>query len=417
MSSLVSLGDFISTQKGYAFKSKWYSKEGHPIVKVSDFTSDSIDSTKLVLIPDDVACNYSRYTLNTNDVIIQTVGSWPSNPASVVGKAVRVPKSVQDALLNQNAVKLIPNEKINNGYLFYLLRSDQFKDYIVGTAQGAASQASITLDSIKAFTFEVPLLSIQQKIASILSSYDNQIENNNYRIAILEDMAQKLYREWFVKFRFPGYEEIEMVVSELGEIPERWEVVSASDTMEINPRTTLTKEGEKPYLSMSYLSENSMVIKGNEYRSGNSGTKFKNSDTLFARITPSLENGKTGYVQFLDDENPIGFGSTEFIVLRSKTLTPEYVYCLARSENFRANAIKSMTGATGRQRVQNSCFDNYFFAQPSEDALKQFTNIVRPMFELINSLHRKNLNLRQQRDLLLPKLISGKLNISKMENI
>ena len=411
MSSLVSLGDFISTQKGYAFKSKWYSKEGHPIVKVSDFTSDSIDSTKLVLIPDDVACNYSRYTLNTNDVIIQTVGSWPSNPASVVGKAVRVPKSVQDALLNQNAVKLIPNEKINNGYLFYLLRSDQFKDYIVGTAQGAASQASITLDSIKAFTFEVPLLSIQQKIASILSSYDNQIENNNYRIAILEDMAQKLYREWFVKFRFPGYEEIEMVVSELGEIPERWEVVSASDTMEINPRTTLTKEGEKPYLSMSYLSENSMVIKGNEYRSGNSGTKFKNSDTLFARITPSLENGKTGYVQFLDDENPIGFGSTEFIVLRSKTLTPEYVYCLARSENFRANAIKSMTGATGRQRVQNSCFDNYFFAQPSEDTLKQFTVIVRSMFELIDFLHRKNLNLRQQRDLLLPKLISGKIDV------
>ena len=148
-----------------------------------------------------------------------------------------------------------------------------------------------------------------------------------------------------------------------------------------------------------------MIIKGNEYRSGNSGTKFKNNDTLFARITPSLENGKTGYVQFLDDENPIGFGSTEFIVLRSKTLSPEYVYCLARSNSFRDNAIKSMTGATGRQRVQNSCFDNYFFAQPSEDVLGKFTEVVRPMFELIDSLHRKNLNLRQQRDLLLPKLI------------
>ncbi len=411
MSSLVSLGDYISTQKGYAFKSKWYTKEGHPIVKVSDFTSDSIDSTKLVLIPNEIAFEYSRYALHTNDVIVQTVGSWPSNPASVVGKAVHVSKSVHGALLNQNAVKIIPNEKIDNGFLFYLLRSDQFKDYIVGTAQGAASQASITLDSIKAFSFDIPLMVIQQKIAAILSTYDDLIENNNRRIAILEEMAQKLYSEWFVKFRFHGHEEIKMVESEVGLIPEGWKIVSASDTMEINPRTTLSKEGEKPYLSMSYLSENSMVIKGNEYRSGNSGTKFKNSDTLFARITPSLENGKTGYVQFLDDENPIGFGSTEFIVLRSKTLTPEYVYCLARSENFRANAIKSMTGATGRQRVQNSCFDNYFFAQPSEDALKQFTNIVRPMFELINLLHRKNLNLRQQRDLLLPKLISGKIDV------
>ena len=162
---------------------------------------------------------------------------------------------------------------------------------------------------------------------------------------------------------------------------------------------------------LQYLSETSMVIKDKEHRTGNSGTKFKNGDTLFARITPSLENGKTGYVQFLDDENPIGFGSTEFIVLRSKTLTPEYVYCLARSNNFRENAIKSMTGATGRQRVQNSCFDTYLLAQPTEDVLNKFSDAVRPMFNLIHSLHKKNQNLKKQRDLLLPKLISGKSSI------
>jgi len=319
-----------------------------------------------------------------------------------------------DMSINQDLKALIPNDKINNDFLLWLVVSKSSELENLGTG---TTVKGIRLEDLRSLEFLLPPLPTQQKIASILSAYDDLIENNNRRISILEEMAQKLYREWFVKFRFPGHEDVKMVDSELGEIPEGWEVVSVSNAMDINPRTTLAREGDKPYIGMSYLSENSMVIKGNEYRSGNSGTKFKNSDTLFARITPSLENGKTGYVQFLDDENPIGFGSTEFIVLRSKTLTPEYVYCLARSENFRANAIKSMTGATGRQRVQNSCFDNYFFAQPSEDALKQFTNIVRPMFELINSLHRKNLNLRQQRDLLLPKLISGKLNISKMENI
>ncbi len=277
-----------------------------------------------------------------------------------------------------------------------------------GTASGRHHVSKSNFCSIKV---DVPSLQTQQKIASILSPYDDLIENNNRRIAILEEIAQKLYKEWFVKFRFPGYEEVKMVESELGLIPEGWGTVTASETMDINPRTTLTREGEKPYLGMSYLSEDSMIIKGNEYRSGNSGTKFKNNDTLFARITPSLENGKTGYVQFLDDENPIGFGSTEFIVLRSKTLSPEYVYCLARSNSFRDNAIKSMTGATGRQRVQNSCFDNYFLAQPSEDVLEKFTEVVRPMFRLIDVLHRKNLNLRQQRDQLLPKLISGKVNV------
>ena len=311
-----------------------------------------------------------------------------------------------DMSINQDLKALIPNDKINNDFLLWLVVSKASELENLGTG---TTVKGIRLEDLRSLEFHLPPISTQQIIASILSTYDDLIENNNRRISILEEIAQKLYREWFVKFRFPGHEDVKMVSSELGDIPEGWEVVSASNTMEINPRTTLTREGEKPYLSMSYLSEDSMVIKGNEYRSGNNGTKFKNSDTLFARITPSLENGKTGYVQFLDDKNPIGFGSTEFIVLRSKTLTPEYVYCLARSENFRANAIKSMTGATGRQRVQNSCFDNYFFTQPNEDVLKQFTNIVRPMFELINSLHKKNQNLKKQRDLLLPKLISGKL--------
>ena len=157
-----------------------------------------------------------------------------------------------------------------------------------------------------------------------------------------------------------------------------------------------------------------MLISDIEEREGNSGSKFQNGDTLFARITPCLENGKTGFVQFLPADDSVAFGSTEFIVLRSRTLCPEYVYALARSDEFRGNAIKSMSGATGRQRVKEACFDSFLLAQPDVETLQRYGEIVRPMFAMIRKLAAKNVNLRATRDLLLPKLISGELDFSTL---
>src|SRR5258708_22953506 len=159
----------------------------------------------------------------------------------------------------------------------------------------------------------------------------------------------------------------------------------------------------------------SMLIDSYEMRFGNGGSKFKNDDTLFARITPCLENGKTGYVQFLPSDQAIAFGSTEFIVLRSKTLCSEYVYLMARSNEFRDNAIKSMTGATGRQRVQVSSFDKFLLAQPDTDTLTAFRELVSPLFRNVYILAQNNANLRQTRDLLLPKLISGELDVEGLD--
>ncbi len=261
----------------------------------------------------------------------------------------------------------------------------------------------------------IPPLTTQHKIAAILSAYDDLVENNTRRIAILEEMAQSLYREWFVHFRFPGHEKKGMVESPLGMIPERWEVVKFSTAVEIDPPTRIPKEGEKPFVSMANLSSVSMLIDSYEMRSGNGGSKFKNDDTLFARITPCLENGKTGYVQFLPSDQAVAFGSTEFIVLRSKTLCPEYVYLMARSNEFRDNAIKSMTGATGRQRVQVSCFDKFLLAHPDTDTLTAFRELVAPIFGSIYILAQKNANLRQTRDLLLPRLISGEVDVERLD--
>ncbi len=206
-----------------------------------------------------------------------------------------------------------------------------------------------------------------------------------------------------------------MKKSELGLIPEGWAPKAVSEIVSINPKTKISKEGLKPFVPMAGLSTDSMAIGEIVSKAGNSGAKFKNGDTLFARITPCLENGKTGFVNFLPTPNSVAFGSTEFIVLRSKTVCPEFVYLLARSDPFRDHAIKSMTGATGRQRVRNECFDNFLIAQPDAGILSLFKNAVEPMFLLIKNLGLRNSNLRTQRYLLLPKLISGEIDVSDLK--
>ena len=280
-----------------------------------------------------------------------------------------------------------------------------------GSQNAAGAVPGVNRNHLHAMEVCVPPLPIQRRIAGILSAYDDLIENSQRRIKILEEMARRLYREWFVHFRFPGHEECRMVESPLGEIPEGWEVKLLPDCVAMNPRVQVPREGIKPFVPMGCLSNDSILISNIESREGNSGSKFQNGDTLFARITPCLENGKTGYVQFLSGSDSVAFGSTEFIVLRSRSLTPELVYLLARSDEFRSVAIKSMSGATGRQRVQEKCFDDYLVIQPSPILLDAFSSVVRPGFDLIYKLHLEIQNLRRTRDLLLPRLLSGQIDV------
>ena len=179
-----------------------------------------------------------------------------------------------------------------------------------------------------------PDTATQMHIADILSAYDDLIENNRRRMALLEEAAQQLYREWFVRLRFPGHEHIRTTDG----VPEGWERVPAPDAIDVNPTTRLSDEVEHWSVEMADLPTDSMVIQQATKREGRSGSKFRNGDTLFARITPCLENGKTAFVDFLE-EGDAARGSTEFIVLRARRVTAEYVYCLARTYGFRENAI------------------------------------------------------------------------------
>ena len=362
-------------------------------ISQTDFAKHFRNDSKAVTIP------------SRDDVVFGIIGS--------IGEPYLVRRTDQFGISSSVAI-LRPNpDIITSEYLFQWVKSNLFQDALYGI-KGGVAQGYVSLEMIRSLPLNYPPISAQRKIAAVLSAYDDLIENNTRRIQVLEEMAQAIYREWFVNFRFPDHENVKIVESELGLIPEGWKVTGVYEAVEVNPTTRTPKDTTKPFVTMQNLSNNSMLINGFEYRIGNSGSKFRDGDTLFARITPCLENGKTGYVQFLASDDAVAIGSTEFIVLRSKTLCPEFVYLMARSDGFRDNAIKSMTGASGRQRVQEACFKEYLLAHPQEPLLSKFRSAVAPMFRQVQILAQKNENLRQTRDLLLPKLVSGEVDVSEL---
>ncbi|QCM12878.1 restriction endonuclease subunit S [Agrobacterium tumefaciens] len=303
--------------------------------------------------------------------------------------------------------------KLDANFLLYSLMGPELQAQIRATGSGATVEHMRVPDAER-LKIRLPDLSTQQRIGTILASYDAFILNNQRRIAILEDMARRLFDEWFVRFRYPGSEAVPLVETDVGMVPEGWAVIRAEEMIDFDPRTKVPKEGIKRFVPMGSLDTVSSVISNWETRSGNSGSKFHNGDTLFARITPCLENGKTGLVNFLE-AGETAFGSTEFTVMRGKGVSSSFVYLLARSEAFRAIAIKSMGGADGRQRVRTEALKGYEFARPTAGLLTNFASIAEPMFEQVRVLANQNSRLRAARDLLLPKLISGEIDVSAVE--
>ncbi|NTY00456.1 restriction endonuclease subunit S [Deinococcus sp. JMULE3] len=354
--------------------------------------------------------------LRKGDIVFEVSGGSRDQP---VGRSVFVTDSLAKApTIPASFCKLIrPQSRIcDPKFIYYTLTSAYISRKLV---QWQTQSTGIINYSFEAFLDEyeidLPPLVTQRKIAAVLSAYDDLIENNTRRVRVLEEMARALYREWFVEYRFPGHEQAEFVEDEQGRRPKAWEWVPVAYAVELDPRTKVDKEAVNPFVPMGSLSENSMVIDPVEQRAGNSGAKFKNGDTLFARITPCLENGKTGLVNFLPDDSATAFGSTEYIVMRSRLVCPEYVYLLARLPEFRSHAEKSMSGASGRQRVRSESLSNYFIALPDKATLASFQALVKPMFAAVFNLSSRNANLRRTRDLLLPKLVSGELDVSQLE--
>ena len=187
---------------------------------------------------------------------------------------------------------------------------------------------------------------------------------------------------------------------------------TVSDYAILNPRRVLTKHQIARSIDMSQLSTSGAFPSGWEMKPFNGGMRFTNGDTLLARITPCLENGKTAFIDFLD-EGEVAFGSTEYIVLAPrKNIPPEMLYCLARYPAFVDYAVKNMNGSSGRQRVSAETIGQFRLPKFDEQNLFRFGEEVTPMFLKMRYNSLENIRLAELRDALLPKLMSGEIDVS-----
>lgn len=401
----VSLEKHVDLVSGPAFKSAKFTenKQDVPLVKGDNIAQGYIDWKKSKYWPQNDVENYSQYWLEEGDVILAMDRPWVTAGLKYSWIKSNDPR----ALLVQRVARIRGQNGLLTDYLRYVVSSKHFSDYIKNI-MGGTNVPHISGKQIKAYEISLPSEPIQEEIIKHLKNYDDLIENNKRRIELLEESARQLYKEWFVRFRFPGHEHVKIIDG----VPEGWERCTASQALDVNPKAFVEKGKEILYVPMASLSESQMTVDASrfELRKKHTTVKFKHGDTLFARITPCLENGKTAYVNFLD-EKEVACGSTEFIVLRGNKVSNQFAYLLSREESFRGNAIKSMIGSSGRQRVQPSCFDKYIVAVAPSTIQEQFDEVVGLAFKQIGVLINQNNQLAKARDLLLPKLMNGEIAV------
>lgn len=302
-------------------------------------------------------------------------------------------------------IETADRSRLNTRYLCYAMNQQL---QLLKTMSSGSTTKFLTLGMLHGLDIPLPAIADQDKIVSVLSVYDDLIENNQKQIKLLEEAAQGLYKEWFVALRFPGHETTPIVDG----VPEGWSMCTAGNVIEFNPKTPLKKGCIKQSVPMTALSTSSMVLNSSEFTmtESNSGAKFRNGDTLLARITPCLENGKTAFVAGITSEEG-AVGSTEFIVMRAKKTNPYMVYLLARTEEFRKTAINSMTGSDGRQRAQVDKIMQFPYLLAPQSTLEAFSQLVEPIFEQVYLKNSQIAQLSQARDRLLPKLMSGEIEV------
>ncbi len=354
-----------------------------------------------------------------------------SREGTYFGIAAEVPAAVR-LCLGQRMVLIRPSPSaVSFRFLRYWLNSPVMARHASGHRDGTVAER-LNLPTIRALPVAVPPLPEQRAIARILGTLDDKIELNRRMNETLEAMARALFKSWFVDFdpvrakaegRDPGLPKpladlfpAHLVDSELGEIPEGWEVATLPEVVDVNPMRALRKGVEAPYLDMANMPTHGHSADAVVDRAFGSGMRFINGDTLVARITPCLENGKTAFVDFLRD-GQVGWGSTEYIVLRPKSPLPEeYAYCLARNAEFRDFAIQSMTGTSGRQRVPAESLAHFRVAVPPKSIAESFGRAVKPRLTRASAAVRESRTLAALRDTLLPKLILGELRVKDAEN-
>ena len=351
---------------------------------------------------------YAKWTtrgfIKPGDVLITT--------EAPVGEVAQVP-SDQTYLITRRVMALqVDPEVADEKFLKYILLDDDNKKKLTNLAHGA-TVPRIYKEDVLEYELLMPPLPTQRKIAAILTAYDDLIENNTRRIQILEEMAQAIYREWFVHFHFPGHEDVRMVDSgtELGEVPEGWEVKKLGDLAESVRRNIKPGELEQmtPYFGLEHLPRKSIALNQWDFVDDVGSTKlaFLKGEILFGKIRPYFH--KVG-VAPLD-----GIGSSDIIVIRPKN--SDYfglILAVVSSKRFVEHSTLTSQG-TKMPRANWDVLVEYPIARPVGNILERYNSFMQEVVDLIHVYIFSNSTLRETRNLLLPKLVSGELDVSELE--
>lgn len=380
------LSDVAKVQSGFAFKSRDWRGDGVPVIKIQNVRAGRVKLEGCSYVSDEVAVTASRYRLYRGDVLVTMSGEIGS---------VGVVRTDEHLLLNQRVgrIVLLDPDAAENRYIAYALQDPCIKSMMEAIAYGAA-QPNISPTLIGSLPLWLPPRATQTAIANVLEAFDDLIENNRRRVEMLEEMARTIYREWFVKFRFPGHEHAPMVDSALGPIPEGWQVGRVDSLI-------LLQRGFDLPLKVRESGPIPVV--------GASGVQGSH---LAAKATgPGVVTGRSGTIGVVNyvpgDFWPL---NTSLWVREFRLATPRYAYFLLEGLDLKRAASGSAVPSLDRKVVHGLPV-----VCPPPNLIEGWDTRVAGMFEAVEALRSQSTRLSAIRDLLLPTLVTGQIDVSTLD--
>ena len=378
---------------------KYFENGEIPWIKIADATVSGKYIYKTKQYVNDLGASYSR-KMKPGTLILSASGSLG------IPHFLGVEGCIHDGWIYMDNI-----HDIDKQYLYYLLLT--MRPYFDNLSYGAAIQ-NINTSILSKTKIEVPSIQSQEKIGLMLSAYDNLIENNNKRIKLLEQMTESLYKEWFVRFRFPGYKDVEFIDG----FPKDWEKVKLDDVLNkiatgLNPRKNFVLgEGENFYVTIKNMADNTVYlddkcdkVNDDAIIKINKRSDLKIGDLLFSGI------GTIGRVCLIDiPTNNWNISESVFTMRANKKISSEFLYMLLLSQDVQ-NYCQSKANGSAQKGIRMGDLRKYTFLLPTKNVINDFTNQISPILRNVSLLRNENKNLIQQRDMLLPRLMSGKLEV------
>lgn len=382
----ISMGPFGSDVKVSNFV-----EEGIPVLNGSNLEGFRLKEESFRYFTVEKANSLGKANAFRGDVIVTHRGT--------IGQIVYIPEKSKfnRYVISQSQFRFRCGKRLLPEFIVYFFHSAFGRHLLLSNASqvGVPALARAT-STFKQLKIPLPPLAEQKRIAAVLGALDDKIDLNRKMNANLEAQAQALFKSWFVDFEPFG-----------GKMPKEWKKGRLGDIAEINPSRSLKKGEVTTCIEMADLSTSTAFPNDWGVKAFNGGMKFKNGDTIMARITPCLENGKAAFVNCLA-EGEVAFGSTEYITICSKGLAPnEMFYSLVRDADFVSYATKHMNGSSGRQRVSGVDIAAYPFIIADDATYASITPILKSLFEKIRVNSLESRKLAETRDALLPKLMKG----------